>query len=324
MHGRRGTARPRWRDLLKLPQTWGTIIARSFTDPVFFFIAEWFPIYLVAKGIELKTSLIAVWIPFLAADAGSFFGGAVSGYLIKRGWSVGAARKAVMIYGAIGVALLIPTIFTTNLYLISFLFAFATFSYAGFTIMANVLPSDLYHSESVASVSGLERHRRRNRNHRSLQVHRLFVRRAARHRNSFLRSDHHCRGHGSVRRNASRVVTGPQYAGHQPGTGAPNLSGSSFSRQWRLLQSHCFLRLPCSRLGLTGAVLHSSYRWRCCLVLMQLFIFPRRPGPFCKSEVVMKLKIGPVFVLRPAVLFPVVGRTAGAGGAAVANDARPG
>ena len=150
-----GTARPRWRDLLKLPQTWGTIIARSLTDPVFFFIAEWFPIYLVAKGIELKTSLIAVWIPFIAADVGSFFGGTMSGYLIKRGWSVGRARKAVMIYGGIGVTLLIPTIFTTNLYLISFLFAFATFSYAGFTIMANVLPSDLYHSESVASVSGL-------------------------------------------------------------------------------------------------------------------------------------------------------------------------
>src|SRR5438094_10088492 len=49
-----GTARPRWRDLLKLPQTWGTIIAKTFTDPVFFFITEWFPIYLVAKGIELK------------------------------------------------------------------------------------------------------------------------------------------------------------------------------------------------------------------------------------------------------------------------------
>ncbi len=68
-------ARPQWRDLLKLPQTWGTIIARAFTDPVFFFIAEWFPIYLVAKGIELKTGLIAVWIPFIAADVGSFVAG---------------------------------------------------------------------------------------------------------------------------------------------------------------------------------------------------------------------------------------------------------
>ena len=43
--------RTRWRDLLKLPQTWGTIIARSFTDPVWFFVTDWFPIFLVAKGI---------------------------------------------------------------------------------------------------------------------------------------------------------------------------------------------------------------------------------------------------------------------------------
>jgi ACS family hexuronate transporter-like MFS transporter len=39
--------------------------------------------------------------------------------------------------------------------LIALLFAVATFTYAGFTTMANVLPSDLYNSESVASVSGL-------------------------------------------------------------------------------------------------------------------------------------------------------------------------
>jgi ACS family hexuronate transporter-like MFS transporter len=148
-------ARPRWRDLLKLPQTWGTIIARAFTDPVFFFIAEWFPIYLVAKGIELKSGLIAVWIPFIAADVGSFVAGGISGYLIRRGVSLGFARKVPIIYGGIGMTLLIPTIFTTNLYVIAFLFAIVTFTYAGFTIMANVLPSDLFHSESVASVSGL-------------------------------------------------------------------------------------------------------------------------------------------------------------------------
>src|ERR1035438_7291338 len=147
--------RPRWRDLLRLPQTWATILAKAFTDPVFFFITEWFPIYLVAKGIELKTGLIAVWIPFIAADVGSFFAGAASGYLIKRGWSLGAARKVPIIYGGIGMTLLIPTIFTTNLYVIAALFAVVTFTYAGFTTMANVLPSDLFGSESVASVSGL-------------------------------------------------------------------------------------------------------------------------------------------------------------------------
>ena len=144
-----------WSELFKLPQTWGVIIAKASTDPVFFFITEWFPIYLVAKGIELKNGLIAVWIPFIAADAGSFFAGYVSGYLIKRGWPLGAARKALIVFGGLGMTMLIPTIFTTDIYLIALLFAIATFTYAGFTTMANVLPSDLYDSGSVASVSGL-------------------------------------------------------------------------------------------------------------------------------------------------------------------------
>lgn len=144
-----------WRLLLKLPQTWGAIVAKAMTDPVWFFVTDWFPIYLVAKGIELRTGLIAIWIPFLAADCGNFFGGWVSGYLIKRGWPLGKARKAVVVFGGIGVTMLLPTIFTTSLYVIAFLFALATFSYAAFSTMANVLPSDLFHSESVATVSGL-------------------------------------------------------------------------------------------------------------------------------------------------------------------------
>lgn len=145
----------RWGQLLRLPQTWGTIVARLFTDPVWFFVTDWFPIYLVAKGIDLRGALIAVWIPFLAADLGNFFGGGMSGYLIKRGWSLGAARKAMVVFGGIGVMLLIPTILTTDLYIITTLFALATFSYASFSTIANVMPSDIFYSESVGSVSGL-------------------------------------------------------------------------------------------------------------------------------------------------------------------------
>ena len=59
------------------------------------------------------------------------------------------------LFGGFGVMLLIPTIFTVNLAVITLLFALATFSYAAFSTIANVLPSDLYTSESVASVSGL-------------------------------------------------------------------------------------------------------------------------------------------------------------------------
>ena len=146
--------RPRWHELLKLPQTWGTIVARTFTDPVWFFITDWFPIYLVAKGIDLRNGILAIWVPFIAADLGNFSGGIASGWLIKRGWPLGRARKAVVIFGGIGVMLLIPTIFTTKLFLITLLFALATFSYAAFSTIANVLPSDLFESGSVASVSG--------------------------------------------------------------------------------------------------------------------------------------------------------------------------
>ena len=143
-----------WGDLLKLPQTWGAIVSKALTDPVWFFITDWFPLYLVAKGISLKSGLIAVWVPFIAADLGNFFGGASSGFLIKRGWSLGAARKALVVFGGFGVTLLIPTIFTMNLVAITALFGLATFCYAAFSTIANVLPSDLFTGGSVASVSG--------------------------------------------------------------------------------------------------------------------------------------------------------------------------
>ena len=68
--------RQNWGDLFKFPQTWGAIIARLFTDPIWFFVTDWFPIYLVAKGIELKSGLIAIWIPFIAADLANLSGSA--------------------------------------------------------------------------------------------------------------------------------------------------------------------------------------------------------------------------------------------------------
>ena len=145
----------RWRDLIKLPQTWAIIAARTLTDPIWFFVTDWFPIYLVSKGINPKQALLAFWIPFVAADLGNFFGGGVSSWLIRRGWSVIKARKAVVVFGGLGMMLLIPTIFTSSLFALAGLFAVSTFAYASFSTMALVLPSDLYRSESVATVSGM-------------------------------------------------------------------------------------------------------------------------------------------------------------------------
>jgi MFS transporter, ACS family, aldohexuronate transporter len=144
-----------WKDLIRRPQTWAVIAARTMTDPVWFFITDWFAIYLVTKNINPEQGLLAFWIPFVAADLGNFFGGGLSSWLIKRGWPVLKARKAVVIFGGLGMTLLIPTIFTSNLFALAGLFAVSTFAYASFSTMALVLPSDLYRSSSVATVSGM-------------------------------------------------------------------------------------------------------------------------------------------------------------------------
>jgi len=145
-----------WLALLKWPKTWGVIVARSFSDPVWYFIADWFFIYLKQdKQIDPRQSILAAWIPFLGADLGNFAGGGISSWLIRRGWRVDRARKIVILVGGIGVALLIPTIFTSNLFAVSALFAVATFSYAAYSTMALVLPSDLFPRNVVATVSGM-------------------------------------------------------------------------------------------------------------------------------------------------------------------------
>lgn len=150
-----GARPPRWIDLLKLRQTWGVIASRGLTDPVWFFITDWFAIFLVAKGFKLEDSIIAFWIPFLASDLGNFAGAGISSWLIRRGWPVGRARKAVIVPGAIGMALLMSALWASNLNAIAGLFSLSTFSYAMFTTIANTFPADLFPAESVATVSGM-------------------------------------------------------------------------------------------------------------------------------------------------------------------------
>jgi len=144
-----------YRTLLALPQTWGIMLSKALTDPVWFFITDWFAIYLVSKGFKLESSLLVFWIPFVASDVGNFAGGGVSSLLIRKGWSVGAARKAVIVVGGLGMALLIPTAFMNSLGGLVTCFAISTFSYAAVSTMILNLPADIYPSHSVASVSGL-------------------------------------------------------------------------------------------------------------------------------------------------------------------------
>ena len=141
--------------LLTLRQTWGIIIGKTTTDPVWFFITDWFAVYLVARGFKLEESLLAFWVPFLAADAGNFLGGGLSSYLIGRGMAVGRARKLVFTVGALGMSALAATIFIDDLLLLTTVFAIATCCYAAASTMVLNFPADLYWTNSVATVSGM-------------------------------------------------------------------------------------------------------------------------------------------------------------------------
>lgn len=141
--------------LLTQSKTWGIVLSKALTDPVWFFITDWFAIYLVSKGYQPEQSLLAFWVPFLAADIGNFAGGGLSSYLIQRGWETQRSRRFVAVICGLGMATLAGAAFTNSFAVMVGCFAVSTLAYAGFSTIVLALPGDLYPTGSVASVSGL-------------------------------------------------------------------------------------------------------------------------------------------------------------------------
>ncbi len=148
-------APPRWRDLLRYRQTWGIVLGRFLLDPFWYFISEWFALYLLSKGFRLEASILGFWMPFLAADLGNFVGGGLSSYWISRGWPVGRARRGVLlIFGPSMIALLLA-LHTANYFAMLGVFAYGAFAYAACSTMFTCLPTDVFRAGAVGSVSGM-------------------------------------------------------------------------------------------------------------------------------------------------------------------------
>jgi MFS transporter, ACS family, hexuronate transporter len=141
--------------LARYRQTWGVVLAKAILDPYWFLVADWFALFLVSRGFKLEDTLVGFWIPFVCADLGNFVGGGLSRYFIHRGWSVGAARRIIFLICGPLMLLMIPAVYTTNLWLLIAEFGLATLGYAACATIFLTLPSDLFESGSVATVSGL-------------------------------------------------------------------------------------------------------------------------------------------------------------------------
>jgi MFS transporter, ACS family, hexuronate transporter len=87
----------KWLDFFHFPQTWGLLLARIISDPVWWFYLLWLPKYLTEqRGLSEKHMSYVVWIPYLFSDIGSILGGWYSGKLIARTMGAVASRKTVM------------------------------------------------------------------------------------------------------------------------------------------------------------------------------------------------------------------------------------
>ncbi len=145
-----------WLPMLRKRETWAIVIGRSLTDPVWWFYVFWLPQYLSdTRGFSLQKIALFAWIPFVAADAGNFAGGYISGALIKRGMSVMRARKAICVVTCIPMLAGIPAALVESPFWALTLICIALFGYAAWSTMGLTLPSDLFPPEVVGSVTGL-------------------------------------------------------------------------------------------------------------------------------------------------------------------------
>jgi ACS family hexuronate transporter-like MFS transporter len=142
-------------ELLAMPQTWGLLLSRFISDPVWWFYLFWLPKYLVdQRHFTMARMGMLAWLPYLTADAGSFVGGIASGWLVKRGWDPLRARKAVMLPCALlmPVSLLVPGgSAVTAIAAISVV----TFAHMAWKTNLMTISNDIYPVGVIGTVSGM-------------------------------------------------------------------------------------------------------------------------------------------------------------------------
>ncbi len=143
-------------ELFRYPQTWGLLLARFVSDPVWWFYLFWMPKYLVEqRGFTMVEMGMLAWLPYLSADLGSLSGGLASGYLIKRNWTVLDARAAAMLPCALVMPLSVVIAFTPSSALALALICVMTFAHMAWKTNLTTITNDIYPTSVVGSISGV-------------------------------------------------------------------------------------------------------------------------------------------------------------------------
>ena len=145
-----------WRELMAHREMWAIIFARFFGDPIWWFYITWLPMYLFKiRHFSLQQIGMFGWMPFLAADIGSLFGGWLAGHLMRRGWTLDAARKTGM---GVGTVLMCSGIFaarTASPLSALTLIALVLFGFQCWVSNVHSLPSDYFPENAVGTAMGM-------------------------------------------------------------------------------------------------------------------------------------------------------------------------
>jgi len=145
-----------WSGLWKQREVWGLLLARFFSDPVWWFYLFWMPKYLVERrGFTMLELGIFAWLPYLTSDVGSIAGGWISGKLVQRGWPPVRARHAAMLPAAFFMPLSAAIGFIDSRGVALALICCITCCHQIWKTNLMTLTNDIYPVASVGSVSGI-------------------------------------------------------------------------------------------------------------------------------------------------------------------------
>lgn len=145
-----------WLKLLPHRQTLAFALGKFLTDPIWWFYLYWVPKFLnQSYGLTLDKVGPPLVIIYLAADIGSIGGGWLSSSLVRRGWTVNAARKTAMLVCAIGVVPIVFAAQARDLWMAVALLSLATAAHQGWSANLFTTVSDMFPCRAVGSVVGL-------------------------------------------------------------------------------------------------------------------------------------------------------------------------
>ncbi|MEK6335597.1 MAG: MFS transporter [Acidobacteriota bacterium] len=148
-----------WVRLIPHRQTWAFAVAKFMTDPIWWFYLFWIPGFLHDQYHVPADSISSFGLPlvviYLAADVGSVGGGWLSSMLIKRGWTINAARKTAMLVCALCVVPIVFVSQTSNIWVAVALIGLAASAHQGWSANVFTMTSDLFPRRAVGSVVGI-------------------------------------------------------------------------------------------------------------------------------------------------------------------------